>query len=138
MKKSRKIRILLADDNSALRSALALLLETRLNANIVGESYSMENLLANLPVSRPDIVILDWELPGTPKDNRIDFLHKIYPDLKVVVIGSQPEIVQTIAGRACRCLYQQIGTTRTNGAGFAGNLNLARARGKRRRCRPPG
>ncbi len=94
MKKSRKIRILLADDNSALRSALALLLETRLNASIVGESYSMENLLANLPVSRPDIVILDWELPGTPKDNRIDFLHKIYPDLKVVVIGSQPEIVQ--------------------------------------------
>ena len=94
MKKLHKIRILLADDNPSLRSALALLLETRLNVSVVGESTSMENLLAVLPIIRPDIVILDWELPGNPKENRIALLYKVYSAIKVVVIGSQPENVQ--------------------------------------------
>jgi two-component system, NarL family, response regulator DesR len=77
-----------------LRSALALLLETRLNASIVGESYNMENLLNDLKRYRPDIVILDWELPGTPKNDRIAYLHKFYPALKVVIIGTQPEMAE--------------------------------------------
>lgn len=94
MKKLNKIRILLADDNPSLRSALALLLETRLNVSVVGESTSMENLLADLPIIRPDIVILDWELPGKPKENRITLLYKAYPSIKVVVIGSQSENIQ--------------------------------------------
>ena len=92
--KTKKIRILLADDNPAIRSALTLLLETRLNAHIIGESYSMEDLLANLPLKQPDIVILDWELPGAPKMDRIAVLHKAYPSLKVVITSSQPEIAQ--------------------------------------------
>ena len=91
---TKKIRILLADDDPALRSALALLLETRLNASIVAELYNMENLLGDLKRHRPDIVILDWELPGNPKKDRIAYLHKFYPALKVVVIGSQPEMAE--------------------------------------------
>ena len=92
--KTKKVRILLADDNPALRSALTLLLETRLNARIVGESYSMENLLVSLQSKQPDIVILDWELPGAPKTDRIAILHQAYPSVKIVVIGSQPESAQ--------------------------------------------
>jgi DNA-binding NarL/FixJ family response regulator len=92
--KTSKIRILLADDNPALRSALALQLETRLNARIVGECDSMENLLSSLQLSQPDIIILDWELPGNPKADRIAILHDAYPSLKVVIIGSQSEISQ--------------------------------------------
>jgi len=91
---TRRIRILLADDDPALRSALSLLLETRLHASIVAESYSMENLLDSLKRHHPDIVILDWDLPGKPKIDRIAFLHRAYPALKVVVIGSQPELAE--------------------------------------------
>ncbi len=94
MMNTRKIRILLADDDPALRSALALLLETRLHARIVAESYSMENLMDNLKRHYPDIVILDWDLPGRPATDRIAFLHRNFPSLKVVVIGSQPEMAE--------------------------------------------
>lgn len=94
MMKTKKVRILLADDNPALRSALTLLLETRLNVRIVGEFYNMEDLLANLKRKHPDIIILDWELPGAPKTDRIAVLHKAFPSLKVVVTSSQPEIAQ--------------------------------------------
>jgi two-component system response regulator DesR len=88
--KTKPIRILLADDDPALLSALALLLETRLNASVVAESPTMESVLENLKRHEIDIVILDWELPGVPKKYRISYLHKMYPALKVVVIGTQP------------------------------------------------
>jgi DNA-binding NarL/FixJ family response regulator len=92
--KPKTIRILLADDNPALRSALTLLLETRLNARIVGEAYSMDDLLSNVALTHPDIVILDWELPGAPKWDRVAALHEAVPALKVVITSSRPEVAQ--------------------------------------------
>ncbi len=101
-------RILLADDHPALRSALELLLETRLNARIVGQSFSMEDLLANLPAIRPSVVILDWELPGLPATDRIRALRAIRPALKVVITSAQPDVAeQALAAHAdafiCKC-----------------------------------
>ncbi len=90
--KSRMMRILLADDNPSLRSALVLLLETRLNARVVGETYRMEDLLICATLMHPDLVILDWELPGAPKTGRVAALHETQPSLKVVVTSSQPDV----------------------------------------------
>lgn len=88
------MRILLADDDPSLRSALSLLLETRLHASIIAESYNMESLLDALRRHRPDVLILDCDLPGKPKADRIAFLHRAYPALKVVMIGSHPELAR--------------------------------------------
>jgi DNA-binding NarL/FixJ family response regulator len=88
------LRILIADDNPAIRSALALLLETRLNATIVGEADQMELLLTKVARLQPDIVILDWELPGLPEKSRIAALRMLQPTLKVVVTSSRPEDTQ--------------------------------------------
>ena len=41
---TKTLRILLADDNRNSRSALVLLLETRLGASIVGEAVTMDCL----------------------------------------------------------------------------------------------
>ena len=91
----KKLRILLADDDPALCSALTLLLETRLNVRVVGDSSSMEEVLKDIRRLQPDIVILDSELPGTPKRDRITCLHKLFPALKVIVIGTQPETARS-------------------------------------------
>ncbi len=87
---TKKMRILLANENPSLRSALALLLETRLNAEVVGECYNMENLLLQCRSTHPDIVILDADLPGKPKSERPLLLHRACPALKVVLMGAQP------------------------------------------------
>ena len=87
-------RILLADDNPAIRSALTLLLETRLNVQIVGEADSMENLLPCVTRLQPDLVILDWELTGKPEKDRVAQLRAFSPTLKVVLTSSRPEIAQ--------------------------------------------
>lgn len=84
-------RILLADDNKNSRSALALLLETRLGANIVGEACTMESLLEQAALTRPDVVFLDWELPGKPETDRVVVLRSVAPGARVIVFSARPE-----------------------------------------------
>jgi two-component system, NarL family, response regulator, fimbrial Z protein, FimZ len=91
-------RILLADDNNDARSALALLLETRLGASIVGEASTMEGLLEQAAGIRPDIVLLDWELPGKPETDRIVVIRSVSPGSRVIVISARPESVIQAAG----------------------------------------
>lgn len=49
------IRILLADSNKTSRSALALMLQTRFNASIVGEASTMESLLDWAAYNNPEV-----------------------------------------------------------------------------------
>src|SRR5512134_3974569 len=84
-------RVLLADDNPGLRSALRLLLETRLELELIVEARDMEHVLAQVEDSRPDCIILDWELPGRPTRERVTVLRAMVPCLKVIALSAQPE-----------------------------------------------
>jgi DNA-binding NarL/FixJ family response regulator len=84
-------RILLADDNRDLRSALRLLLETRLRLDLIVEARDMEHVLAQAEEVRPDCIILDWELPGRPTRERVSVLRTLVPGLKVIAISARPE-----------------------------------------------
>jgi len=58
------MRVLIADDQPEVRSSLQLLLEQLPNVTVVGEATGAGDLLAQVSVSCPDLVLLDWELPG--------------------------------------------------------------------------
>lgn len=88
-------RILLADDNPELRSALRLLLETRLDFELIVEARDMEHVLAQVEDARPDCVILDWELPGRPTRERVSVLRTLVPHLKVIAFSARPESKET-------------------------------------------
>ena len=88
---TKTLRILLADDNRNSRSALVLLLETRLGASIVGEAVTMEALLERAAATHPDVVLLDWELPGKPETDRIVVIRSVTPGARVVVLSARPE-----------------------------------------------
>jgi len=88
-------RILLADDNPGLRSALRLLLETRLELELIIEARDMEHVLAQVEDSHPDLIILDWELPGRPIHERVSVLQTLVPHLKVIAFSARPESKQT-------------------------------------------
>lgn len=96
--KTKPPRILLADKNQDSRSALALLLETRLDAAIVGEAPTMEILLEKAAVTHPDVVLLDWELPGKPEADRIVIVRSVTPGVRVVVISARPESAALAVG----------------------------------------
>ena len=84
-------KILLADDNPIIQSALRLLVETRLDFTLTYEARDMDHVLAQVEDMRPDCIILDWELPGRPTRERISVLRTLVSELKVVIINSRPE-----------------------------------------------
>lgn len=57
---TKTLRILIADKNRDSRSALALLLETRLGATIIiGEAFIMESLLERVAITQNILNVLE-------------------------------------------------------------------------------
>ncbi len=90
-------RFLLADDNPDLRSALRLMLETRLNAPLVFEAADHACLIDQCVAHHPDCLILDWELPGLNEPDRLTALRDLLPDLKIIVTSAWPEAAEAAA-----------------------------------------
>jgi len=90
------IRILLADDKPEILSSLHLLLETRLDLELITEARDMEHVLAQVEDTHPDGIILDWNLPGRPTRERISVLRALVPELKIIVINTRPELREQV------------------------------------------
>ena len=85
------MRILLADDQSKVRSALRLLLEQQPDVHILGEAVDVTGLLDWVKAACPDLVLLDWELPGLETDSLLPTLRELCPHLAVIALSGRPE-----------------------------------------------
>jgi two-component system nitrate/nitrite response regulator NarL len=59
-----KIRVLLADDHPALRMGLRVLLDRAPDIEVVGEADDGNEALELIETLRPDVAVLDCQLPG--------------------------------------------------------------------------
>ena len=92
--RTRHMRVLLADDQSKVCSALRLLLEQQPDIHILGEAVDSTGLLDWVKVTCPDVVLLDWELPGLETDSLLPTLRELCPCLKVIALSGRPEARQ--------------------------------------------
>jgi DNA-binding NarL/FixJ family response regulator len=88
------MRILLADDQPRVKYALRVLLELQPGVQVVGEAVDAQNLLAETRANCPDLVLLDWELPGLVALDSLPALRRIRPGLRVVALSGRPEARQ--------------------------------------------
>jgi two-component system response regulator DesR len=88
------MRILLADNDRRVCSALHLLLKSDRNLNVIGESADVTSLISQIEELKPDLVLLDWELPGKPDAVLIRGLHRLDATLKIIALSSRPEVEQ--------------------------------------------
>lgn len=88
--------ILLADDRAEIRSALRLLLETRLDLELIVEARDMAHVLAQVEDVHPACIIIDWNLPGRPTRGRISILRTLVPVIKIIVINTNPELCEQV------------------------------------------
>ncbi|HSG15036.1 MAG TPA: response regulator [Anaerolineae bacterium] len=82
------IRVLLATPQPDLRAALRLLL-LDLNMEVVGEAADWPTSLALAPESRPDLLLVDWELITLVSGNTLTQLRAACPSAVVIVLISQ-------------------------------------------------
>jgi len=85
------MRVLLADNQPKVRSALRLLLEQEPGLSVIGEAAEAEDLLAQVEATQPDLVLLDWELHGLRTVERLAALRTLCPRLKVIALSGRPE-----------------------------------------------
>ena len=88
------LQIFIADDNLNVCHALCLLLEQD-GFSLVGEASDAESLLAQVCVAPPDVILLDWELPGLRAQRLIPTLREYYSDTKVVALSVRSDAEQT-------------------------------------------
>lgn len=57
----------------------------------ITEAHNMEQVLAQVEDACPECIVLDWELPGRPKRDRIRVLRTLVPAMHIVVMSARPE-----------------------------------------------
>ncbi|MGD8466056.1 MAG: response regulator transcription factor [Anaerolineae bacterium] len=85
------MRVLLADDQAKVRSALRLLLQQQSDIEVLGEAIDTTGLLDWVKAACPDAVLLDWELPGLPATALLPVMHFHCPKLRVIALSGRPE-----------------------------------------------
>jgi len=80
-------RVYLADAKPQERSALRLLL-LDLKMEVAGEAADWSTTLAQAPVSRTDMLLVDWDLLPSAPNAALDELRKTCPAALVIVIIS--------------------------------------------------
>lgn len=85
------MRVLLADHHSQVRWALRTAIKEEPRLVVVGEATEAEALLSQAQALRPDLILLEWELPGQPVEEVLSTLRAYSNGCQVIVLSRQPE-----------------------------------------------
>lgn len=83
--------VILADDQYDVRCALACLLENEADLQLAHEASNAAELLTQLDGKCPDLVLLDWELPGMSIPDLIKRIHTVCPEAQLLALSVRPE-----------------------------------------------
>jgi DNA-binding NarL/FixJ family response regulator len=92
------MRIVIADRQAATRSALSMLLAPEEDVDIVGQAGDKQQLLSMVEATRPDVVLLDWELAGSAAADLLADLRALALPFKVIALSGRPEARQAAMG----------------------------------------
>ena len=82
----RRIRVLLAEDQGMMRGALAVLLGLEDDIEVVAQVAAGDRIVAEALAVRPDIALLDIELPGRSGLDAAAELRTRLPSCKVLIL----------------------------------------------------
>ncbi len=85
------MKVLLAENRPDVRSALRLLLEQKPELTIISEVAKINDLLEQLDKGCPDLVLLDWDLPGLEPADVLLRIRRCCPNLEIIAISSRTE-----------------------------------------------
>ena len=81
-----RLRILLADDHGVLRAGLRALLNAEPDFQVVGEAADGDEALRQASALRPDIVLMDINMPGTGGIDATRRLKTLAPQARVLIL----------------------------------------------------
>jgi len=100
-------RILLVEDNDVFREALELLLGMRADVDVVAAIGDGSEAVAACDKYRPDVVLMDYRLPGMDGVQATAAVKEAHPEIAVVCLtasANSREIEALYAAGATSCL----------------------------------
>jgi DNA-binding NarL/FixJ family response regulator len=88
MKKSRPIRILLADDHPAVREGLAILLNRTRGMRVVAQASNGREAISQFQAHHPDVALLDLRMPEADGIQAMTAIRLSHPGACIVVLTS--------------------------------------------------
>ncbi len=83
--------VFLAESEKHVRVALRLQLAQQPDFVLVGEASTIESFLAQVCQHPPDVILLDWSLPGFHPQRLLTALRQCCPETVIIVTSVQPE-----------------------------------------------
>ena len=80
------IRILVVDDHPVVRAGLVMMLGTQADMEVVGEASDGQEAVAKVSVLKPDVVLMDLEMPGLDGVQAIQRIHSSTADTRILVL----------------------------------------------------
>ncbi len=88
MTEEEKIRVMIVDDHSVVRSGLSKFLMVNADMDLVSEAESGEEAVQLCGLHHPDVVLMDLMMPGQGGIAAIRQIHQHYPGIKVIALTS--------------------------------------------------
>lgn len=86
MEPGERLRIFLVEDHALVRAAVRQALDSAGDLQVVGETADAEEALRWIPDLRPDVVIVDIDLPGMRGTELVRELAPRFPDMWLVML----------------------------------------------------
>jgi DNA-binding NarL/FixJ family response regulator len=93
------IRLLIADDHPVVRDGLRAMLATQPDMELVGEAATGTEAVAHARALRPDVVLMDLQMPKLDGPAAIAALREQAPDVRVLVLttyGTDADITRAV------------------------------------------
>lgn len=90
MSENEPTRILVADHNDRVRAALRMLLQQDPEW-VLSESSDVESMVEQIREFKPDLLLLDWEMPGRPAAALVLAMKGLDVTPKVIALSRRPE-----------------------------------------------
>jgi DNA-binding NarL/FixJ family response regulator len=85
------LRLLLVDDDHNFRSALSALIAAMPEVQLVGEAADAESAIQLTQELVPDVVLIDWQLPGMDGIEATRHIREAHPDLAVLILSGSAD-----------------------------------------------
>jgi DNA-binding NarL/FixJ family response regulator len=95
------MRLLLAAGHPDLRLSLELLFSEQLGVEIVGTTSESDGLLALIHTTKPDMILADWDLPGTSMSNVIaEARQEQHPPVTIILVAGNSDYQKAVDSNA--------------------------------------